>query len=113
MPEECPTPRAPTSADLAFVSGRALAIVDEGISSLEDASEIARRDRDIVWLTCLEDRRMQLRAIRASLSARALASPDDDASLARAVEVARAMCEEAREVQISARECVATDPDSP
>ena len=80
------------------------------MSSLEDAIELARRDRDVVWVRCLDDRLTQLRATRETISGHALASPDDDAAIAREVEVARLLCERARELQLGARTCVASDP---
>lgn len=105
MPAACPSRREPTPAELSFVSGRSLAIADEAISFLGDAIELARRERDLVWVVCVDADLTQLRATRDMIADHALASPDDDGAIALEVDVAHQLCERARELQIHARSC--------
>lgn len=110
-PAPCPEGDASSAAELSVVTGRMLAIADEGLSSIEDALDAARRDRDVVWAVCLDEKLDRLREIRGAAVSHATTPTDDRGDVEHRVATARALCEEARGVVNEATQCVSGAPE--
>lgn len=106
-PGPCPDDGEASEAELSVVSGRTLAIVDEGLTSIRDARDAARRDRDVEWAVCLDEKLTRLRTIRATAVAGATEHLDEPAALGPQVMHARELCERARGAVIEATGCTA------
>ena len=104
-PGPCPDDGAASEAELSVVTGRTLAIVDEGLASVRDARDAARRDRDVEWVVCLDEKLARLRSIRVSAVASATEHAEVAAELGPQVAEARARCERARAAVTEATLC--------
>ncbi|MCB9592607.1 MAG: hypothetical protein H6719_07735 [Sandaracinaceae bacterium] len=102
-PASLPAPTAdPASAD------HLAELADEAARQIELGVEAARRDRDVVWLWCLVERRDEATAARDAIGAASasLAASDDPAAVLDAM---RAEAAAALEAQAAARRCLGED----
>ena len=107
-PAPCPDDGASSAAELSVVTGRTLAIADEGLATVRDARDAARRDRDSGWAACLDEKLRRLRSLRATAVSGATEHTDDPAEVAHQVGAARDLCEQARAAVNEAARCTGT-----
>jgi hypothetical protein len=112
-PAPCPDDGAASQAELSVVTGRTLAIIDEGLASVRDARDAARRDRDVEWAVCLDEKLTRLRTLRVSAVSRATEHTDDSVEVAPQVAQARELCESARAAVTEATHCTSVPAPAP